>query len=471
LFNPNVSADSIDPDNIQADPVNEDINEFTLDEMSFDSNKTTDRHVVVAADLSQPFGGVTGNPGRWQFGTKLRFQKKDRDNNTTVAEPEDDIFLSNVEDADFDGGAIIDGRYVVGPHVSPDFARSLFPTLPGEKDLEEDLADYEANENTFAGYGLVELDFSERTHFLTGLRYEYVDVDYTSRELVFDQEGDLASVAPVDGTNSYSQLLPMAHLRYELTPDTNLRAAVTRSFSRPNFSDVIPFQLILEEDREIERGNPDLKPTTSWNLDLLGEKYFTTVGIVSGGIFYKSMEDHIFITRIVEDIDGETFDITQPDNLPSADLLGFEGAFQNALRFLPSPLDGLGVYANYTYTSSSSDLPGRENLDNRLPGQAENVGNFAIAYEKYGFSGRITWNYHSEYLFEVGDSPETDTFIDSHLQLDLSISQRLTGGLRAFAEMINLTDEPYRVYEGTPDRPIQEEYYSWWGTFGVKWDF
>jgi TonB-dependent receptor len=471
VFNPNVSADSIDPDNIQANPVNEDINEFALDEMSLDSNKTTDRHVVVAADLSQPFGGVGGNPGRWQFGTKLRFQDKDRDNNTTVGEPEDDVFLSNVADPDFDGGGIIDGRYVVGPHVNPDFSRSLFPTLPGEKNLEEDLADYEAKENTFAGYGMVELDFSERTHFLTGLRYEYVDVDYTSRELVFDEEGDLVSVAPVEGTNSYSQLLPMVHLRYELTPDANLRAAFTRSFSRPNFSDVVPFQLILEEDREIERGNPDLKPTTSWNLDLLGEKYFTTVGIVSGGIFYKSMEDQIFTTRVVEDIDGEIFEITQPDNLPSADILGFEGAFQNALRFLPSPLDGVGIYANYTYTTSSADLPGRENTDNSLPGQAENVGNFAVAYEKYGFSGRITWNYHSEYLFEVGDGPETDTFIDSHLQLDLSLSQHLGGGFRVFAEIINLTDEPYRVYEGTPDRPIQEEYYSWWGTFGVKWDF
>jgi len=37
-------------------------------------------------------------------------------------------------------------------------------------------------------------------------------------------------------------------------------------------------------------------------------------------------------------------------------------------------------------------------------------------------------------------------------------------------ELINLTDEPYRVFEGTEDRPRQEEYYGWWGTLGVRFD-
>ncbi|MEM9555107.1 MAG: carboxypeptidase-like regulatory domain-containing protein [Acidobacteriota bacterium] len=39
-----------------------------------------------------------------------------------------------------------------------------------------------------------------------------------------------------------------------------------------------------------------------------------------------------------------------------------------------------------------------------------------------------------------------------------------------FVELINLNDEPFRVYEGSPDRPVQEEIYSWWGTIGLQWD-
>ena len=57
---------------------------------------------------------------------------------------------------------------------------------------------------------------------------------------------------------------------------------------------------------EIERGNPDLDPTTSWNFDLLYENYFTSVGVVSAGVFYKDLYDYIFLFRSEEDREGET---------------------------------------------------------------------------------------------------------------------------------------------------------------------
>ena len=296
-------------------------------------------------------------------------------------------------------------------------------------------------------------------------------MDYTSRQLLFNAAGELESVTPTDGTNDYAFFLPMLHLRYEVAPDANVRTALTRSFARPNFEDVVPFRLIRREENLVELGNAELRPTEAWNVDVLGEKYFSTVGVLSAGFFYKTLSDTIFISCDVQEIGGETFDVIQPRNLDHADLVGLEGALQNTLRFLPSPLDGLTVFANYTYTNSSADIPGREGMDNRLPGQAENVGNFAIFYEKYGFSSRLSWNYVSEYLFEVGGSPERDLFIDSHVQLDLALSQRVARQWMIFAEFINLTDEPLRVYEGTPDRPIQVELYSWWATFGIKWNF
>jgi outer membrane receptor protein involved in Fe transport len=71
----------------------------------------------------------------------------------------------------------------------------------------------------------------------------------------------------------------------------------------------------------------------------------------------------------------------------------------------------------------------------------------------------------------VGETEAGDIYYDNHAQLDLAASQRIANGLRLFAEVNNLTNEPLRYYEGVADRPIQEEYYRWWGTFGIKWDF
>jgi hypothetical protein len=38
-------------------------------------------------------------------------------------------------------------------------------------------------------------------------------------------------------------------------------------------------------------------------------------------------------------------------------------------------------------------------------------------------------------------------------------------------DVLNLTNAPLRYYEGVVNRPIQEEYYRWWATFGVKFNF
>ena len=59
---------------------------------------------------------------------------------------------------------------------------------------------------------------------------------------------------------------------------------------------------------------------------------------------------------------------------------------------------------------------------------------------------------------------------DDHAQIDFLGRFQLTDRFSLVLELVNLTDEPYRVFEGTPDRPRQEEYYSWWGVLGVRFD-
>ena len=91
-------------------------------------------------------------------------------------------------------------------------------------------------------------------------------------------------------------------------------------------------------------------------------------------------------------------------------------------------------------------------------------------YEKYGFTTRISANYNSEYILFVGEEEAQDLWLDSHLQFDFLARYQITEKFSVYMEMINLSDEPYRVYEGTPDRVRQEEYYGWWGTIGFRFD-
>lgn len=183
----------------------------------------------------------------------------------------------------------------------------------------------------------------------------------------------------------------------------------------------------------------------------------------------ERLTNNIFIQRFVADIDGERYEIEQPQNGESANLYGVEIAYQNRFSFLPGPWAGLGFYGNFTGTKSDSKLLDR--TDVRLPGQAGQTANLSLSYEYRGFSGRISWNYQGRLLEEVGEDAERDFYVDSRQQLDLSISQRLTKNVRLFFDALNLTNQPYRVYESTGTRPVQEEYYRPWMMGGIKIDF
>lgn len=471
-FAPNVTSSQIDPNNIQANPLNEDIDQFVLDEQTRENNITNDREITGAINFALPLRTLSSFSGVLKFGGKYRYRKKTRNNEVLEVSPEDDVLLSSVLDPNYRVRKFLDGRYSPGSaFVNPSFSRNLAAQsgVEIEKDFEEDLADYSAKEKIGAGYLMAELMIGERLMLLPGLRYERTNTDYGSFQVLFDDDGDLAGVSPISGRNSYNFLMPALHARYQLGPNTNLRAAISRTLSRPNFVDVVPFQLIVEEDSEIERGNPNLAPTKSVNFDLMAEHYFNTVGVASAGFFYKRLTDNIFLSRFDEDRNGDIFEVTQPVNGESASLWGLELAFSNQLRFLPKPFNGLGLYTNYTFTDSTARIQGRN--EGPLPGQARHSGNFAVFYEKFGFSGRLSLNYHGRYTEEVGEDLSRDLFFDSHSQWDLSLSQRINKWLRVYVDVLNLTNEPLRRFEGFRNRPVQEEYYRWWATAGVKIDF
>jgi TonB-dependent receptor len=303
---------------------------------------------------------------------------------------------------------------------------------------------------------------------IPGVRVEMTDMSYEANEVRFDEEGDYEGTTAVTGENDYIHVLPSLNIRYRLSDQSNLRAAVTRSIARPNYWDIAPYRLVNREDEEVELGNQALEPTSATNVDLLFERYFQTIGTVSAGVFYKQLTDYVYFS-IYDETSGQYagYEAVKPVNGGDATLYGFEFALNQQLTFLPGALSGLGVYANYTWTDSDAEIIGRGD-GNRLPGQAKHTANFAVSYEKYGFSGRLAWNYFGDYTDEVGEDAMDDRIHDDHLQLDLSAAYSLGNNAQLFLEVINLTDECFCFYRGSKDYPEQKEWYSRWGHLGIK---
>ena len=456
----------------------EDYSAYELDELVLEDNLTTEHDFIGGVNGELPIN-INDMPGSLKFGGKIRAKKKDRENDARIYswDGDDDYTLDQVLGS-YTNSDFLDGKTEsLGKNPDPDKIWSHFVANKDQYEYEADdsrvdtdPANYEATELITAAYGQGKLNMG-KFMVLAGVRLENTSLDYTGNIVEVNEDGDYVRTREVSKTGGYLNAFPMVHVKYSLNEDTNIRAAVTTAIARPDYYSLVPYDLINREDEEIERGNPDLDPTKAVGLDLMAEHYFRPLGIVSGGIFYKNLQD--FIYEQYTEINGGKYDsylLTMPVNGDDATLWGLEMNWMYQLAFLPGALNGLGIYANYTYTDSEVSLPidVGEKRDATLPGQAENIANFALSYEKYGFNGRLSLNYHGKYIDEVGEVAAEDVFYDNHTQLDLSLSQQVYPGVRLFAEFINLTDEPLRYYVGTDSRPKQQEYYSFWTYFGVK---
>src|SRR5262245_55737754 len=289
-FAPNVSPDAIDPDNIQANPLNEDIGAYRLDGLVHEQNRTTENNFAVRANATLSLPAAESFGGLLRFGGLFRDKNKQRDNTATEFDIDDDVFLTGVPE----GEGIVDilgGRYPIGLFQDAPAMLGLARTLERDHGFEEDLADCDADETVWAGYGMAELFFGADVSLNAGVRYENTDVTYQGFELLYDEEGDFASIVEQTGSRNYGEWLPMVNFKWKMAEETFLRAAVTRSFARPNYVDLTPARLILQEDLEIEQGNPNLDPTTAWNFDLMFERYLPSVGALAVGGFYKDIQD------------------------------------------------------------------------------------------------------------------------------------------------------------------------------------
>jgi len=329
------------------------------------------------------------------------------------------------------------------------------------------VSDYEATEDIYAGYVRLDAEW-DRLTMVTGLRYERTENDLQA--FLFDLDTEDATALNV--SRSYVKLLPSLHFRYELGEDTILRTSYSTGLSRPNFPAIVPRIVISDDDREVEAGNPDLKATYSQNFDLSVEHYLRPLGLLSAAVFYKRLDDPIFVAQT--EVEGGTFDglrLTQPANGASGRIYGAELSWQQTFDFLPGAWDGLGVYANYTFADSSAELPfgiGRTDL----PGTSRHNYNAAVFYEKFGFNARLAYNYRSKYIqsFNVAE-PELNVFWDDRSVLDFSTSYQFTSNWQVFGEVNNITDTKQRRFQGSDSRVLELEQFGRYWLVGARYEF
>lgn len=455
---------------------------WSLDEVTEEHQYTEDKDFKLAVDFKLPLSDT--NNSKLKFGAKYKAKDKSRDNDFYDIDFSDEdgfsaLALSNLSDQSRDD--FLAGDYMVGKFVSKEFLGSLdleSSDFTQEQNKEELAGNFDASEDVFAAY----LRFDQKIgdlDIVAGLRFENTSLEYSGYQIEFDNEGDITPDSPKKTDveeSSYSNLLPSLLLKYSLGENTQIKTAWTNTIARPRYFDLVPYVETNREDNEISVGNPELEATSSMNLDLMIEHYFKSVGLISGGLFYKDIKDFI-VEEIKDDFNynGETWsEFKQPINAGDASLFGLEFAFQRQFDFLPGFLRQFGIYTNYTYTKSEVSnfkIEDREDEELALPGTPEHNLNASLYYEGKKLSARLSINHASDFIDEVGGKAFEDRYYDKATHLDFNANYSFTKSLNAYVEVNNILNQPLSYYQGSSKFIMQDEYYDARINLGLKFNF
>ena len=264
-----------------------------------------------------------------------------------------------------------------------------------------------------------------------------------------------SSISGSGSSNSYTDVLPSANVRFFLQDDLQLRFAAAKAIVRPTFSQMQSYTYLnfnFDSTGFVPRaidpltgtgGNPLLKPTKSNQFDASLEWYFNPTGSLTFATFYKDISNYIFMGNANETYSsgGQTYSFLVSRNMngSSGKIKGFELAYQQFYDFLPGPLSGLGLQANFTYVDSNGGKNTAINLneaaqvagaaDQTLPleGLSKTSYNVALLYEKYGISARLAYNWRERYLLTTSAANiQRPVWSESYGQLDGSILYSIT---------------------------------------------
>jgi TonB-dependent receptor len=469
---------------------------YTLGGLRTGDDHTFERDVTGAVTVARTYS-VGSHFSTIEMGVKVRDAHKSQlDTQTTITAT--GTFLMSSVLRSFTNPNYYFGKFgTFGPTTDYNKIIALFNANPSGFDsidnLQSDLAqtlpaDFNTDERVSAGYVMNTINFG-KARVQAGVRIEGTQDSFVGNQINLSATDVRNSLVHVPGEASYIDVLPSVQFQYRFGSDTLLRAAYGMGISRPNFGDLPPFVVfdptVAAGQASVTAGNPNLKPTHAQNFDLLVEHYLKNVGIIQGGVFYKYLTDPIYENVNTTITSGQFAGQIQsaPINGPRAHLTGIEMAWQQRLTFLPGFLNGSGIRANYSYTTSNASFP--VELDRpsaALLRQAPNNWNFDYTYDKKGISARMGLTHNDANIFSYAvpfpgpadggpKGPAGDTYLYPHTQVDAQVSYWIprAHGLQAIVSMLNLNNEVFGFYNGSEQFPLQREYYSRTISLGLRW--
>jgi TonB-dependent receptor len=470
---------------------------YSLNELDTDNEQNSGQSVGAKIDALIAYS-IGNLPASFKFGVKYRNEHK----GYLDFEPQFNV-VSNAPMSQFLGaytnptfyqhlcaGCFTNAPYASIPAVQAYYHahgqdQAFFQGISGQTEA-DNLNSFAGTEQVAAVYGMHDLDVGQ-LHINVGLRLEHTTVGYVGH--ITTSPDDTLGAATEHGSHSYLDFFPSIQLRYALDENTNVRLAFTRGIARPDYVQLAPSLNAVGAEVGIQSsaitlGNPELKPEHAWNYDVLAEHYFPSVGVLSGGFFYKDIDNFIYQQTVLYSgplTQYAGFYASQPENGPRAELWGVEADYTQHFTFLPGALKGVGVDVNWTHVESRAVVPDlsyggyrHQMLDRTIP----NMFTTALLYDYSLISLRVAGKYTGATINSYGSdgssNPESsDSWFYPHWQVDGQLVVRVLSSTALTLAGQNINNQYFGFFTGTPGNRTnnqRETYGSVWSV-GVRQGF
>jgi TonB-dependent receptor len=305
-------------------------------------------------------------------------------------------------------------------------------------------------EKNYALYGKAHLGWET-----AGIPFDAVlgmRVSKTDSDLLGNSQSNGVYV-PTAKTSSDTAYLPSANFKATLRDDVIARFSVTKTLTRPDFAQLNPGTAYITPNgttvlATASGGNPDLKPFTARNYDGSLEYYFSSTGMASLALFRHEFKGYIMNKVVKETFNGVSYDTTRPFNTDDGYLQGAEVSYRTFFDKLPGWLGGFGVEANATYTQGETSSSSNPDLNGKpFAGMSKWSYNVVALYEKYGFSGRLAYNWRSKFTQVYNDGgPGLDLIASAMSSLDGSLGYKINENTSVTLTGTNLLNFKYTDY-------------------------
>ena len=269
---------------------------------------------------------------------------------------------------------------------------------------------YDADLDLYAGYVSLDSFLYDDYQVIVGARYEDFKQTVNTFSLEGAQERDVAEL-------DESSVLPSLAFNWILAEQQQLRFAVSKTISRPDFKE-LSNAVFYDPDFDIRvRGNPNLQTSDDTNFDVRYEYYWDDRDSFSVAGFYKDLEQPI--ERVIVTGSGTAGNTRTFVNADSGEVYGVELDVRREFGLNDALTRTFFIYGNYSWIESSVDDRGR---DRSLQGQPDYTVNLVIGFDDINTNQEVTLllNQNGDTIVDVAPFGQPDIVQEPTLSVDLN---------------------------------------------------